>query len=232
MNHFARTASVAGAAALIAMLTACATASAPPVTGPAGSTDTVSATDAPRVAWLDRMSVAISTATDGCAPRITDRSVDDQRIDVTLTAPDDCDAAASGRAGTYLTIPAGIDTSEPVTIGVIENGGEASLVELAPYRDGTLIPADLLPEQVPAAAWIDEGQLAVLTWGSSSCAPRSGAVVGDVLTLDEPADAVCTMDCAPRITLVAAPDVAADAVLTLDGYTDESGAPVTLALHP
>lgn len=67
-------------------------------------------------------------------------------------------------------------------------------------------------------AWIDEGRaFAVLTWGSSSCAPVLGDVAasgqGIRVTLAASAEKACTDDLAPRALMVPVPaeiDVTAD----------------------
>lgn len=92
-----------------------------------------------------------------------------------------------------------------------------------------------MPEQTPAAAWIDAHELAVLTWGSSTCMPASGAVEAvseneAIVRLDESANEVCTMDLVPQITFVTAVGIDQDAKLTLDGYVDADGAPVVVTI--
>ncbi|WP_217184295.1 hypothetical protein [Streptomyces sp. AC495_CC817] len=224
----------AGAVALAALVTGCATATSPSA-GQAPSSSKISADAAPRAAWLDASSFVIATRSDdGCAPTITDIVAGDQRIDVTLApgAGEECAAEAASAHGTYLGVPAGLDSSRPMTIAVTEHGGEASLIELPGLAGGEIAPADRMPPQLPAAAWIGDDELAVLTWGSSTCVPTAGVVDGDAIVLDEPLDGVCTMDLVPRITFVPAEGVAADAELTLSGYTDEAGEPVVLTPVP
>lgn len=203
---------------------------------PDGQSSKISPEYAPRAAWLDASSFVIATRGDGCAPEISDLTSGDQRIEVTLSAPADGACADSEKPsttyGTYLGVPAGLDSSKPLTIAVTQHGGEASLIELPGLPGGEIAPADRMQPQLPAAAWIGEGELAVLTWGSSTCVPESGAVQGSVLTLAEPKDGVCTMDLVPRITFVEATAVAPDAALTLADYTSEDGGPVVLTLTP
>lgn len=240
MKTSARSLSVVAALALAAFVSGCASApGAAPTDQPStpdGQSSKISPEDAPRAAWLDASSFVIATRGDGCAPEISDLVTGEQRIEVTLTAPAEGACADSETSstihGTYLGVPAGLDSSKPLTIAVTQHGGEATLIELPGLPKGEIAPADRMPPQLPAAAWIGEEELAVLTWGSSTCVPESGAVEGSVLTLDEPKDGVCTMDLVPRITFVDAPDVAPDAALTLAGYTGEDGEPIVLALVP
>lgn len=233
MKSSARTLSlIAGAVAVAALVTGCATAA---TSGAASDrSPKISAEDAPRAAWLDASSLVIATRSDdGCAPMISDIVAGDQRIDVTLSpGSGECEGEQPSVHGTYLGVPAGLDSSKPMTLAVTQLGGESTLIELPGLDAGEVAPADRMPPQLPAAAWIGDGELAVLTWGSSTCVPSSGSVDGGVLTLDEPIGEVCTMDLVPRITFVPAAGMAADAVLTLSGHTDEDGAPVMLRPHP
>lgn len=63
-----------------------------------------------------------------------------------------------------------------------------------------------------SAAWLDNGRMiGLVTEGSSTCIPTAGEVeyadgVLDVQLVDQPDDAVCTMDLVPRATLVALPE--------------------------
>ena len=227
----ARSLSIAvGVLTLAALIAGCATS---PGTAPTHASSKISADAAPRAAWLDSSSFVVATRGDGCPPIIGDLVAADQRIDVRLTTASDegCDGDPA-TYGAFVGVPAGIDTSKPVTIAVTQLGDEASLLELPGRADGGIVPADRMPSQLPAAAWIDEGELAVLTWGSSTCVPAGGAIDGDVLTLDEPTEGMCTMDFVPRITFVTADLIAADATLVLAGHTDAEGQQVVLRPTP
>jgi hypothetical protein len=82
-------------------------------------------------------------------------------------------------------------------------------------------------EYAPSAGWTGaDGQLVLLTWGSSSCPPvvadatATGPAEITVTFADPPADQVCTMDMGPRGTLVEVPGLSAppdDAELVLAG---------------
>lgn len=223
-----------GALALAATLGGCATApgAAP---GPA-PTSGATGDSAPRAAWLDASALVLQTAGEGCAPSIADLSVGNQTIEVTLTraVEGDCADGAPSTHGTYLGLPAGMDSSLPVTVEVRVDDGPVTEIEVPGLVDGELVPADRLPAHLPAVTWIGDGELAVLTWGSSTCVPRGGSVAsgqGDTvsLSLDEPTDRPCTMDLVPRVTFVAAAGVPVFAPFTLTGYEGENGDPVVLS---
>ena len=61
-------------------------------------------------------------------------------------------------------------------------------------------------EYAPTAGWFDDGSLVLLTWGSSSCAPvvedLEGSGASGTATFATDDDQVCTMDMAPRATIL------------------------------
>ncbi|NLA66346.1 MAG: hypothetical protein GX862_10630, partial [Leucobacter sp.] len=79
-------------------------------------------------------------------------------------------------------------------------------------------------DYAPSAGWFDDHSLVLLTWGSSSCQPVVESVqaegqTGTVTFVTE--DRACTMDMAPRTTIIAFDgiddDAEGDFVLTLVG---------------
>lgn len=96
-------------------------------------------------------------------------------------------------------------------------------------------PVAPMPEVQPvddvdiAAAWLGEGLIGVVTYGSSTCLPTfdEATLDGDVLTvrLDDDTDRPCTMDYVPRVTLVPVEDAdsAQDLTVVIGGplYTGE-----------
>lgn len=226
---------VLGGLALATVLTGCATAAgsapAPESTVDPNASDT---SYAPRAAWLDATSFVLQTWGDACAPQIGDLIAGEQSLEIVLVAGEDEVCAAVQTAhGTYLGLPAAFDSSRPVDLTVTDAGGARTELTLPALADGEIIPADRMGEQTPAVAWIGDEELAVLTWGSSTCKPESGTVeavsqVEGIIRLQQPVDGPCTMDLVPQITFVAAEGVAADASLTLDGYVDADGHPVVV----
>ncbi|PRA80069.1 hypothetical protein [Microbacterium sp. MYb66] len=226
---------VLGGLVLAAVLTGCATAAGTSPT-PESTADPVVADEssAPRAAWLDATSFVIKTWGDACAPQIGDIVAGEQSLDIVLVAGEDEICATVRTAhGTYIGLPAGFDSSRPVELTLTEAGGETTELTLAGLEDGEIQPADRPSAQVPAAAWIEEGELAVLTWGSSTCMPGSGEFDATsekegVVRLHSHTDTICTRDLVPQITFVSAEGVAPDEVLTLADHVDADGAPVIL----
>lgn len=226
-----------GGLLLASVLTGCsASAGSSPAPAPESTGDPTSAdaSYAPQAEWLDSTAFVLKTWSDACAPQVSDLVAGDQSLEIVLAKNEDEMCAAVQTAhGTYLGLPAGFDSSRPVELTVIDSAGEETGLTLPGLDDGEIIPADRMPEQIPAAAWIGDQELAVLTWGSSTCMPGSGdveAVSGTeaVVRLHAHTDTICTRDLVPQITFVPAKGIAADAVLTLADHVDADGAPVVL----
>jgi hypothetical protein len=227
---------VLGGALLAAALAGCATTaggSPAPESTAAPSSDTSSA---PRAAWLDSSSIALQTWSDACAPQVGDFIAGDQSIELVLVdGEDEVCASVQTAHGTYIALPAGLDSSRPVELIVTEANGTRSELALPGLAEGEVQPADRMSEMLPAATWITERELAVLTWGSSTCMPGSGDfqavdAMNGVVTLHSHADTICTMDLVPQITFVPAEGVDADATLTLADHVDADGQAVILTV--
>ncbi|MGH3691866.1 MAG: hypothetical protein ACRDT7_17075 [Microbacterium sp.] len=226
-----------GGMALALVLTGCASAAgtspAPESTADQNTSDSSSA---PRAAWLDATSFVLKTWGDACAPQIGDVIAGDQSLEIVLVdGEDEVCAQVQTAHGTYLGLPAAFDSSRAVEVTVTEAGGGKTELTLPGLAGGEIIPADRMSAQTPAATWIDEHELAILTWGSSTCMPSSGTVevIGEseaVVRLEAGADRICTMDLVPQITFVPAEGIAADAALTLEGYVGADGGPVILTV--
>ncbi|KZE89447.1 hypothetical protein [Microbacterium sp. TNHR37B] len=173
-------------------------------------------------AWLSGGS-AIAVVTPGssspaCAP-LVDEVVLDQGVLVVSLSTDP--AAACTRdlvpRGTLVGLPGGVDPAKglPVQVTLDDSFGEA---ELAPYAGAPV------EEYSPSAGWVDDGVLALLTWGSSSCAPvvesaRAESPTEVVVTFAKvTADQPCTMDMAPRVAVATVEgEVSRDATLSFVG---------------
>lgn len=233
----ARSSLVLGGLALASILSGCA-AGAGGSAVPESTADPIVADESwsPRAAWLDATSFVLKTWGDACAPQIGDMLAGEQSLEIVLVEREDevC-ATVQTPHGTYLGLPAAFDSALPVELTVTEAGGARTELTLPALASGEIIPADRMPAQVPAAAWIGEDELAILTWGSSTCLPGSGtfeAVSAEegIVRLVPSANEVCTMDLVPQITFVPADGVGEDAALTLDGYVDADGEPVVLTV--
>lgn len=187
------------------------------------------------MAWLDANSFVLQTWGDACAPQIGDLVAGEQSLEIVLVdGSDEVCAAVQTAHGMYVGLPAGFDSSRPVELTVTGTEGEETELTLPGLTAGEIIPADRMYDQAPRAAWLDEHELAVLTWGSSTCAPASGALEAisakeGVVRLEPSANEVCTMDLVPQITFVPADGLDEDAELTLEGYVGDDGAPVVVA---
>lgn len=228
---------VAGGLALALVLAGCASAAggspAPESTADQNASDS---SYAPRAAWLDSTALVLKVWGDGCAPQIGDLIAGEQSLEIVLVdGEDEVCAAVQTAHGIYLGPPASFDSSRAVELIVTDAGGQTTELTLPGLAAGEIIPADRMPAQTPAATWIDDDELAILTWGSSTCMPGSGTfeAVGEtegIIRLESKTDGICTMDLVPQITFVPAAGVAAEAALTLEGHVGADGGPVVLTV--
>ena len=199
------------------VLTACATPagsgsnSTPSASSPSGDDAEISA------AWLDGGSTIglVTFGSSTCVPTAGEPTYSKGVLEVEL-APADDDAACTRDyvpVVSLVAVPDGVDTAKELEIKV--TGAVAGDTDL----DGVAeFPA--VEEFAPSAGWTDEdGELVILTWGSSTCAPvieSATATAKSEVTVTfatPPADQVCTMDMAPR-----------GAVTVVDGLEESSGA--------
>jgi len=220
------------AAAVLALgaLSGCATSVPPaesPSEDPGGAAGTVpegSADVEVDAAWLAGGSiiaiVTYGSSTPDCAPRLDDAVLDAGVLVVTLAEQSEnvCDGDLVPR-GLLVGTPDGVEPAEGLDVQVVWNDRYTD-VELAPYTAG---PVD---EYQPSAGWAGDEHIAILTWGSSSCAPsvESTTVVSPteiaVTFASPPADQVCTMDMAPRVAIATVDgEVSREATLSLGGLT-------------
>ncbi len=220
----------------ILALSGCATSAAAPASSGAGSPSSGAAATELDVdaGWLDGgRSVALVTyGSSGCVPTASDVTLQtDGSVAVTLAdAAEDtvCTADYAPRVS-LVTLPEGVDASRGLDLVVTYKDARGD-TDLDAYAGGPV------EEYTPSAGWIDDGTFAILTWGSSTCAPRvqDVAVAGDTVTVafvEPPADKACTMDMAPRAVLATTPDASDDATqVTLTGGGGEFATPVTVPI--
>ncbi|MFF8187318.1 hypothetical protein ACF044_08660 [Microbacterium sp. NPDC016588] len=156
-----------------------------------------------RAGWLDagRGIAVVTLGSSSCVPVATEPVLSGTTLTVDLVEPSDgpCTRDLAPRA-TYVGLPAGVDPSrdlEVVVTGAVE--GSTSLAGLAEAPTTG-------DEFLPSAGWVGDGQVAILTWGSSGCRPQVEAVTSagegaTVTFVEPPADQVCTADMAPRVSL-------------------------------
>ena len=238
-----RLAPALGAAALALALAGCATATAPGAgettpADPAGQTKPQgSAPLEADAAWLHggSMIAVITYGSSSCRPGVEDAVLDDGVLVVTLVQPGDgpCTDDLVPQA-LAVAAPGGVEPADGLDVQVLL-GDDVADVALAPYTGGAV------EEYTPSAGWAGDDKIAILTWGSSSCAPaiESTTVVSPtevaVTFAAARADQVCTMDMAPRVVVaVTEGEVSRDATVTLGGLSGgapgdrEVGAPIPI----
>lgn len=161
----------------------------------------------------------VTEGSSSCVPAASDVAVQaDGSIAVTLTDPEGvpCTRDLVPRAS-VVALPDGVDAGQDLDI-VVTYGDARGETDLDAYTGGAV------DEYTPSAGWVDDDMFAILTWGSSSCPPVVESVTVDgpaavtVTFATPPADQVCTMDVAPRVTLVTADGADDDnAMVTLTG---------------
>lgn len=210
-------------------------ASTPAAPGASGGSDDSSTELEVDAAWLDggRMVAIVTQGPGTCVPTASSVTLQaDGSVAVTLEDPAGdtaCTRDLVPRA-TGVQLPEGANGDLELEL-VVTYGDLRGDTDLDAYSGGPV------EEYAPSAGWVDDGQFALLTWGSSSCAPMvqdATVAEGKQITVTfsaPPADMVCTADMAPRVTLVAVDDVEDNVVdLTLTGGGVEFETPVQLEI--
>lgn len=210
------------------LLTGCATgaASAPENTAgtmtPTPDAEGSASSGAVEAAWLDAgRSIAIVTrGSSTCVPVVDgEPRVAGDALTVTLgeSTRTDCTRDMAPRA-TLVGLPTGVDPTR--SLEVIVEGAAEGRTTLAPLAAA---PSDAT-EFSPSAGWVDARSIAIVTYGSSGCPPTVESVTATgsdiaVQFATPPADQVCTMDIAPRVSLADLGDQApeGDASVVLAG---------------
>lgn len=162
----------------------------------------------------------ISSGSSSCPPIVGEVTGEGQTISVELTDPDSACTKDLVQRASYVGVPSGVDATQDVEIVVSgDYRGDVDIDGLA----GAVPPAsgdpadDPAAEMSPSAGWFDDG-IVLLTYGSSSCPPEFASVavsadgsVVDVALAEPDADQVCTMDYAPRLSVLGLDDVDDDA---------------------
>lgn len=141
-----------------------------------------------------------------CQPSQAEVKADGQTLQVTLKDRADgktpCTADFGPRAIAF-PVPAGVDVTKDVDVNVTygELRADADLDALPSP------PSDTGMGQ-PSAGWFDEQGILLMTYGSSSCPPMPEQVLQtkDQISVSfATIDRVCTMDMAPRVTVIQLP---------------------------
>ncbi|WP_341940372.1 hypothetical protein [Microbacterium sp. LWH10-1.2] len=193
-------------------------------TAPGGDLDDIEG------ALLDegRMFAVVTRGSSTCVPQVDQVSAQGQTVTVTLVDVQSdgatekaCTADLAPRAS-IGAFPEGVDPTKDITLNVTY-GAVTDDVDLDGDAALTGIPGSST-DYTPSAGWIDDGALVLLTWGSSSCPPvvdsLEGSGAAGTVTFVTDDTQVCTMDMAPRATILDFGDDAVDDdafTLTLSG---------------
>jgi hypothetical protein len=219
--------SVAGVFAAALLVAGCTAGpgSQTPTSSPAPSADSNDDANDVEGTLLDdgRMFAVITWGSSTCVPQVDEVTGSGQNVTVTLVEPkgDDgaekaCTADMAPRASVGA-LPEGVDPTSDVTLQVTY-GDLAEDVDL----DGNAAFAGKpgsSTEFTPSAGWFDDSSLVLLTWGSSSCPPVVESLEGSgstgTVTFVTDDTKACTMDMAPRATIISFGDDEIDD----DGFT-------------
>ncbi|MFJ4224048.1 hypothetical protein [Microbacterium sp. NPDC089695] len=218
--------SLLAAALLFAGCASDAPGSSTPTSSPGSSAGAVDGDDMDDMegALLDdgRMFAVVTWGSSTCVPQVDEVTANGQTVSVSLVDVDAdavCTADMQQRASVGA-LPDGVDPTQDITLQVTY-GDLSDVVDLDGDPEATGTPGSST-EYLPSAGWVDDGTLVLLTWGSSSCAPIVESLDAATLTATFVTDdtRMCTMDMAPRVTLLAFGDDAVDddaTTLTLVG---------------
>ena len=167
-----------------------------------------------------RMFAIVTWGSSTCVPQVDTASANGQTVSVELVETDAnavCTADMAQRASVGA-LPDGVDPTKEITLQVTY-GDVSDDIDVDGDAAFTGTPGSST-EYLPSAAWFDDGSLVLLTWGSSGCPPAveelsaSGATGTATFVTDD--DKACTMDMAPRATILSFGD---DQVDDDDGFT-------------
>ncbi|WP_102194620.1 hypothetical protein [Microbacterium aurantiacum] len=166
-----------------------------------------------------RMFAVVTWGSSTCVPAVDTVTAEGQTVTVTLVDTDAdavCTKDMAPRASAGM-LPEGVDPTQDITLNVTY-GDVVDDVDLD--GDPALAGAAGTPtDYQPSAGWVGDGGLVLLTWGSSGCPPVIESVQGagnaGTVTFSTDPDQICTMDMAPRATLISFGDDAVEE----DGFT-------------
>ncbi len=188
----------------------------------ASAAPTSTATDAPggqvdlepedgfEAAWLDdgRMFAVISWGSSTCVPAVDTVAAEGQKITASLVQVEGEDAVCTADLAPRASIgavPEGVDPTKDAELSVTF-GDVTDDADLDGDAGLTGVPGSSTL-YTPTAGWFDDEALVLLTWGSSSCPPVVESVEGagsaGTVTFVTDETQACTMDMAPRATIIA-----------------------------
>lgn len=151
------------------------------------------------------MAALITWGSSTCVPVAEEITADGQTVNITLSegeASQPCTADLTARAS-LVAMPENVSPADEVTF-VVSLGDKAGDADLDGNASLAGVPGEATDYR-PTAGWYDDGQLVLLTWGSSTCLPiidsiESSGNSGTVTFVSE--DRPCTMDMVPRATII------------------------------
>lgn len=153
------------------------------------------------------MFAVVTWGSSTCVPTVDEVTANGQSVTVALNAGDTSQACTDDLVprASLGAIPEGVDPTKNVEL-VVTLGDVTDDVDL----DGNAALTAGAAGTDPSAGWFDDEGIVLLTWGSSTCAP----IVENVEASDRGAtvsftteDRVCTMDMAPRATIISLADL-------------------------
>ncbi|MCK8469042.1 hypothetical protein M0722_17735 [Microbacterium sp. KSW4-16] len=176
-------------------------------------------------AWVDegRMFAILTWGSSTCVPLVESATAEGQTLTVDLVNAPEATACSADMAPRVSlgVVPGSIDAAKGVEL-IVREGEREDRFDLVAVS-GTA-PLGSETALVPTAAWLDDGLVVLVTWGSSTCVPVVESVEvangGATVTFSDE-DGPCTRDIVPRATLIAVDGTAAgeEFELTLVGAT-------------
>lgn len=161
-----------------------------------------------------RMFAVVTWGSSTCVPVVDTVTAEGQNVTVLLVdneADQVCTRDMAPRASVGA-LPEGVDPTKDLTLNVTY-GDVVDDVDLDGEPTLTSSPGSST-DYAPSAGWIGDGELVLLTWGSSGCPPVVESVEGagsaGTVTFTTDDERMCTMDMAPRATLIGFGDDAVD----------------------
>lgn len=162
-------------------------------------------------AWLDdgRMFAIVTWGSSTCVPVVDEVTAEGQKVTVSLVDPPSTDgeekACTSDLAprASVGGLPEGVDPTKDVEL-MVTVGDVTDDVDLDGNLALTGIPGTST-EFAPSAGWFDDEGVVLLTWGSSTCPPIIEGIeeqTGGATVTFATEDGMCTMDMAPRATVL------------------------------
>ncbi len=155
-----------------------------------------------------RMFAVMTWGSSTCVPQVDEVTTEGQKVAVSLVEPGGADQVCTADMAPRASIgalPEGVDPTQEVTLSVTY-GELREDVDLDGDAAFTGIPGSST-DYAPSAGWIGDGTLVLLTWGSSGCPPEVESLEGagntGTVTFVTDDTKMCTMDMAPRATLLA-----------------------------